>query len=555
MVTSNLNLLRDPWIPVMTRNGQRLTIRPSDLTLGINSDPIVDIVWPRPDFRAAQTEFLIGLLTTACQPESNSAWERLWDCPPASDMLDRHFAPFTEAFDIDGTGKRFLQDRDDLGSDFGLVGGLLIEQPGGNTEKNNADLFVKRGRVEVIGRSTAAIALYTLQSFAPAGGAGHRTSLRGGGPLTSLAVPPDCPSLWHFLWLNVSPIFNLEEDGAPFERLADTFPWLGPTRVSDKTGRTTTGEDIHPAQCFWGMPRRIRLDFEANVEALPCDLTGLVDEIVVRRYVTRPSGVNYSAVRHPLTPTYRIKPTDPEWLPVHPQPGGIAYRHWLSFVQETPTRRPAACVTAAEQRLSVLDKTRSSRARLRLSGYDMDNMKARAFVETEMPLFVPSREAAAPFGNLLQQLVAGAVEAASLAGGAVKSALGKDGGTALDLIREEFFKDTERAFFNSVTNALVDIEETPNDAELLPRLATAWLNERLRPAAERAFDRAVPADAVMDTGEFTSIRKFVDARRFLVLALRGYGPGGQRLFKALNIPPPELKKQKSKRATTNEARP
>jgi CRISPR system Cascade subunit CasA len=548
-----LNLLRDPWIPVLTRSGRRLIVRPSDLTLGIDTDPIVEIAWPRPDFRVAQVEFLIGLLTTACQPDGNSVWERLWDRPPAPDELDRHFTPLAEAFDLDGAGPRFLQDLDDLGDDYGPVGGLLIEQPGGNTAKNNADLFVKRGRVEVIGRSTAAIALYALQSFAPAGGAGHRTSLRGGGPLTSLAVPPGRDSLWHFLWLNVAEIFDFEGDGAPGERLGDTFAWLGPTRVSDKTGRITTGDDVHPTQCFWGMPRRIRLDFEPNVDALPCDLTGLVEDIIVRRYVTRPSGVNYSGVRHPLTPTYRIKPTDTEWLPVHPQPGGIAYRHWLSFVQETPTRRPAACVVAAEHRLGVLDKANLTGARLRLFGYDMDNMKARAFVETEMPLFVPSPAAAPAFGNLLGQLVAGAVEVAGLVGGAVRFALGRDGGAALDLIRENFFKDTEQAFFAAAKAGLVEIEGDPSDVELTPGLARAWLADTLRPAAERAFDCAVPTAALADAGNCGTIEKLVKARLDLLWALRGYGPGGQRLFKALNIAAPESMKRKPKRGATSEA--
>jgi CRISPR system Cascade subunit CasA len=266
--------------------------------------------------------------------------------------------------------------------------------------------------------------------------------------------------------------------------------------------------------------------------------------------------VSYRAVTHPLTPTYRKK-ADPEWLAVHPKSGGVAYRHWLGFVQKAEMKLPAACVVAAEFRLSVLAKANRSAARLRITGYEFvpGQMKVMAFVETEMPLFVPSPEAAPAFGNFLQNLVAGAVEAAGLAGSAVRSALGKDGGAALDLIREGFFKDTEQAFFATATAGLVEIEKTPGDAELPPRLVTVWLSDTLRPAAERAFDRAVPAAALMDAGNFASIQKFVDARRFLALALRGYRPGGQRLFKALNIAPPESKKQKSNRAATNEANP
>jgi CRISPR system Cascade subunit CasA len=547
LVYPTLNLLRDPWIPVVTRSGRRLTIRPSDVTRDIADDPIVDLAWPRPDFRAAQLEFLIGLLTTACQPDGNSAWERRWDNPPTPEELAQCFAPFAGAFDLDGPGPRFLQDRDDLGTEDGSVSGLLIEQPGGNTERNNADLFVKRGRVGVIGRTTAAITLYTLQAFAPAGGAGHRTSLRGGGPLVTLAMAPGRDTLWHFLWLNVSQIFKPQEDGMPVERLAETFPWLGPTRISDKTGQATTGSDLHPAQCFWGIPRRIRLEFVPNIARVPCDLTGAVEEMVVQHYATRPWGVNYQAVPHPLTPRYRIKPDDPEWLPVHPQPGGIAYRHWLSFVRESSTRRPAACIAAAETRLAGLAIGDRSAARLRLFGYDMDNMKARAFVETEMPLYVAAPAAEETFGALLQQLVAGATEAASLLVGAIRSALGREGGSALDLIREDFFKETEQAFFATAKAGLAAIEQDPNDMARLAPVARNWLEGTLRPTVEHRFDRAVPASALMDAGDFAAIEKFVAARRFLGLALRGYGPGGARLFGALDIAVPESKKQKAKR--------
>ncbi|MGG2362666.1 type I-E CRISPR-associated protein Cse1/CasA, partial [Salmonella enterica] len=81
---------------------------------------------------------------------------------------------------------------------------LLIESPGANTLKKNLDHFVRRGRVEVLAPAAAAMALFTLQTFAPSGGAGHRTSLRGGGPLTTLVRPGTVAglsdALWPLLW-------------------------------------------------------------------------------------------------------------------------------------------------------------------------------------------------------------------------------------------------------------------------------------------------------------------------------------------------------------------
>ena len=70
-------------------------------------------------------------------------------------------------------------------------------------------LLVKRGGAPVLSRAAAAMALFTLQTYAPSGGAGHRTGFRGGGPLTTLALPGpppgEPPTLWHLLWANVGP--------------------------------------------------------------------------------------------------------------------------------------------------------------------------------------------------------------------------------------------------------------------------------------------------------------------------------------------------------------
>jgi CRISPR system Cascade subunit CasA len=552
-----LNLTRDHWVPVIRRSGQRSRIRACDLTLDFERDPIIDIDWPRPDFRAAQLEFLIGLLVTACQPKGDSAWRTWWDKPPTTEELAERFAPFETAFDFDGPGPRFLQERADLDSEASPIAGLLIEQPGANTEKNNTDLFVKRGRVGTLGRSTAAIALYALQAFAPKGGAGHRTGARGGGPLTTLAVPPassSARSLWHLLWLNVTRVFDEIEDELPQERLADVFPWLAPTRLSDKGGVATALADIHPAQCFWGMPRRVALIFETNTARIPCDITGSVEDVILREYRTRPHGVNYQGVPHPLTPTRRVN-MDSEWRPVHPQPGGIAYRHWLSFVQpddpQTPLSRPASCIATAEGRLAVVARDSHNPSRLRLLGFDMDDMKARGFVEAEMPLLFASdaRDDAEPgprqraFEMLLRYLVGGSGEAVGLLVGAVKSAMRISSGEGLDLVRETFFKDTQAAFFELAETGLRRIDAAPEDSVRLPELTGRWLEATLFPAIMRAFDREVPVDALTDAADLDALSRVVAARRNLARALRGHGRAGKRLFTAMGMSPPAPKEK------------
>ena len=159
-------------------------------------------------FPAGRHRVLDRCLSTFAPPESEEAWRTLWCAPPNVAVLDDAFAPYAHAFDLDGDGPRFMQDFDPLseGAKNG-VDALLIEAPGAQTERNNADLIVKRGRIARLARPTAAMALFTLQTYAPSGGAGHRVGLRGGGPLTTLVVPEEGNKprrLWHLVWAHVA---------------------------------------------------------------------------------------------------------------------------------------------------------------------------------------------------------------------------------------------------------------------------------------------------------------------------------------------------------------
>ena len=185
------SLLAEAWLPVRRASGQTQAIRPCDITDKIDADPIVSLDWPRPDFRLAGLEFLIGLLATACPPaDDDDSWAGWWKAPPSPATLHAAFAPLSHAFVLDGDGPRFMQDAEDFAGQTNRVETLLIDAPGGQALRKNADHFVKRDAVTTMSRAAAAMALFTLQSFAPAGGAGMHVGLRGGGPLTTLALPP-----------------------------------------------------------------------------------------------------------------------------------------------------------------------------------------------------------------------------------------------------------------------------------------------------------------------------------------------------------------------------
>jgi CRISPR system Cascade subunit CasA len=444
-----------------------------------------------------------------------------------------------------------MQDFEDFGSDSNRIETLLIDAPGVQTLKKNADHFVKRDAVTTMSRATAAMALFTLQSFAPAGGAGNRVGLRGGGPLTTLAAPPQWRGglpLWHLLWANVP----LGEPATP-DQWKLVFPWLAPTRTSEND-RKTNPNDTHDLLAYWGTARRIRLEFSQNSAALPCDITGVVDDVVARGWRQRPYGANYALWLHPLSPYYRQKPTDTEWLPVHLQPGGIGYRHWVGLMfddaEDAPIRRAAlAIATFRKNRLLHFDPgAERTTWRLLAGGYDMDNMKARGFVESEMPVIEPGDPVRTKdFVLLLRQLIEGAGEVAGLLGRAARRALFSDGAkVALDAglltnLRSRFWDATEVAFFARVREA----SGAAADAALVRQ---AWLHDLARPA-RALFAEAAPIEA---SGADRRPDRIAAAAKSLDFALRGFGRDGEALFSKLGLPLRE--KSAGRKAKTGRAK-
>lgn len=543
-----LNLLHQRFLPIRLQSSLQRSTSLADLTAGIDTDPVIALDWPRADLDAACLEFLIGLLSVACRERAADpgGWDEWWHEPPSPDELDACFAPFASAFMFDADGPRFMQDFEaGLASAPVPVASLLIDAPGANTLRKNRDLFVKRGRIGLMSRSSAAIALFTLQTFAPAGGAGNRVSLRGGGPLTTIVVPPGLgsgrpPTLWHTLWLNV---FWDDVWDDPLAKPELVFPWLGPTRLSDK-GQITAPGHVHPAQVYFGMPRRIRLDFVPNEAGQPCDVTGEIDDVVVATWRTRPGGYNYEgwSRTHPLSPHYRSRPSDPQWLPVHPQPGHMGYREWLALVlgddqQVTAaTRWPARVVTQARERLQDLD----ARAGVRLlaHGFDMDNMTARGFVETRMPLPLLDEGIQATFDEIARRLVRGSREAEGVLGSAIGHALANQAANDRGerrLARDRFWDRTEAPFFELLATLPDRLQAEDLDTIVISQ---EWLAV-LRRTALSIFDELVSLDDI----EERDVERLVRARRNLTGAFMGFG-AGSRLFTALHLPPVETAKRK-----------
>jgi CRISPR system Cascade subunit CasA len=483
-----MNLLTDRWIPIRDSRNQARLIAPHELTADIGSNPILRLDAPRPDFNGALAQFLIGLVQTAWVL-AGRRWnrERMLLQPPSPDELAQAFAPFTHAFELDGDGPRFMQDLTLCAADKPAENGmaaLLIDSPGEQASERNTDHFVKRGQGSAMCTHCAAMALFTLMTNAPSGGAGHRTSLRGGGPLTTLLVhdpeaadaPP--PALWRDVAANVRDTPRFVADANP-ERaeLKHVFPWLAAIEAL-QPGAETQPLDTHPAQMYWAMPRRIRLVFDASAPGV-CELCGAIDRPLVERYHTKNYGMNYKGPwRHPLSPYYRSKPADPP-LPMHPQPDGLGYRHWLGWVlgleQKGRVVEPAAVVR------DLLSEQPSAQFRLWAFGYDMDNMKARCWYESRFPLFdfPPGDEAAEALRGLLDRLLETAELSASFFRWAVRDAWLGDADARGDLsfVEAGFWSTTEPAFFACVAQAAAVVRQHGRDAfEESLALREAWLS-------------------------------------------------------------------------------
>ncbi|MCQ9156512.1 type I-E CRISPR-associated protein Cse1/CasA [Acidomonas methanolica] len=485
----SLNLIDEPWIPVLCTDGSRRIVAPWQM----GEPDIVQPDWPRPDLNIACLEFLIGLVFLADPPADSEEWDARRDADPQ--RLRKKLSHYAPAFNLLGDGPRFLQDLEPLSGEGNPVDMLFIDSAGANTARNNADVMVHRSRYDRLDFPMAAMALYTFQADAPSGGAGNRTSMRGGGPLITLVDPERM--LWDLVWANTP-------CGQPANM--EKLPWMRPTRVSDMGQQTSPPEgELFGVEAFFGMPRRLRL---------------LHDDEAVTGVIQKPWGTNYILWKHPLSPYYRMKPGS-EWLPKHPRAEHFGYRNWLGVMLQKSGS------DLSEQALCLRDwKERKGGGSVIVAGWSMDNMKPRDFILSRQPLLSAlSVEAEGRLVGLIQAAEA----AAAVLNHALKPVLAD--GEAREAEREEFFIRTETKF-------LIHAQATKRGENPAP----AWLAD-LRAQALRQFDAtALPG---LNQRNVQMIGRITEARRSLVMAFAGYGKLGGDIFNPLDLARPETRKGKA----------
>lgn len=496
-----MDLLQSTWLRGRTQAGEVLPLSP----LLIGENEWLELEASRPDFRAALYQFLIGLLQTAYAPEDAREWRERYAKPPSRAELEAAFEPYRYAFLLENDGPAFMQDLSlpDEANQL-LVLELLIDAG------SSSNLYFNKPPADHgLCEGCFTQALLTLQLNAPAGGRGVRTSLRGGGPLTTLLVPADeNASLWQKLWLNVLPLDAL--DHPPVKKLGDVLPWVVPTRTSDdKGGQDTPPDLVHPLQAYWSMPRRIRLDASTAGHG-ECSVCSASDVRLIHHYRSRHGGTNYTgAWVHPLTPYSLDAKGEKPPISCKGHQAGRGYRDWLGLVLGNDDHQPDAAKVVSHFTI----KLGKPRVRLWCFGFSMSNMKALCWYDSTLPVHAVEPDVLRAFTKSVKVVLDSAEAMASALHKQVKAAwFRRPGDVASEpAINQSFWQGSEPSFYRLLDElAVLDFD---SEVQLLPAYRR-WLLDTRRQVLE-LFDHWVLSGPL----EGQEMRRVVKARADLVKEL------------------------------------
>ena len=513
-----MNLITTGWLQGVSSKGDCAAISPMDIT-----GNWIDIAEPRPDFRGAIYQFLIGLLQLSMAPEDEDEWRDLYQDPPSRDDLAEALSTYQYAFELEVDGPAFMQDllllnTGGLKLNKNSVRSLLIDAG----SRSNLH-FNKHQEDFALCESCFAKALFTLQINSPAGGSGTRTSLRGGGPLTTLVVPvdgnPEMPStLWQKLWLNVLPKEALNDSYSDIKKIGDVLPWMVATRTSDGSdGVETTPESVHPLQAYWSMPRRIRIDTSSIDGHGNCSICAAKGVRTIRHYLTRHGGTNYTGNwLHPLTP-YSLDP-EGQKPPISSKgrQAGKGYRDWLGLVLGNDDHQPDAARVVRYFTENRSRKERRKGCRLWCFGYEMSNMDALCWHDSTLPIHEVDISRRATFIGRVKNVLDSADAMSNELHDQVKSAWFKKSRGPEPAVFDSFWEETEPLFYKAL-NGLSDLygsvsvqggaKDEAAEAGKLADVYKAWLNGTRRVTLQ-LFDYWVLSAPI----EEQDMRRVIEAR-------------------------------------------
>jgi CRISPR system Cascade subunit CasA len=511
-----LNLATDPWITVRRRDGSLSVVAAWELTREHATNPIVAVDATRKPWNGALTEFLIALFQTVLFPEDARAWRETWDSPPEPDYLRNAFSKIEDLYLLNGEIP-FMQDRTLLAGPGMVkqfrkpVQKLLVDGVSELQEKKNSDLFVKSGSVSVLCPPCAAAALWDLQAHSPQGSAGYHTSLRGGGPVSTLV---SCDTLWKTVWANVVEQSALGMKGRPDPR--SFLPWANPLREKRKEVKP---EEECPLHVFWGMPRRVLLEISSGPDV--CSTCGRATDMTVRSFLTYRGGRHYAEAdwRHPLSPYVRTK--ESFWVVRRTETDLDGYRHWMGLLVGTPEGDglPAFVVRRWVER----DVPLEPELHVWGYGYQTDQAAVKVWCEGRTPFITLENGHRKEYEAFVRTLVTLSQSAVEHLSDCIKGAWKSSGHFApLDttLAQHEFWQSTEPIFLEWTRAAAADPSK-----ESLTKSADAWVVVVQRTALV-LYDRALPSNRVQPewlARYAHKLRRELSSRNPATMKTRRYG--------------------------------
>ena len=458
MIQKSLNLIKDPWLPIRRLDGSTEKIAILDILSAHDSNPVMDIVTVRPDFKNYVTEMLIGVINYAFPWNDSLDWSEKLIEPYSDDMFKSALLSLVPYFDLYGNDQKihFMQEGT-LAADVVPIEQLFVEDRGG--------WFTRNTPIQKICPSCAALALCSFNFTGRAGGNGYMTGIRGGGPLSTLLrlkFEGKENTLWRQLYTNTLPKESLEslnQHGLP-EEPKNVFPWAGPLRHSE-TKTMTAPTDTNCYHIFFSMSNRFLLAPPLQTEDV-CDACGDAGHVFFDGVKRKNKGVNYTGTwRHPFSP-YQPLSKDGTYIALKGKRAGLTYRDWPAIVTVAPAsvlRNEKVYYDARSGGDSEIPLPKAQ-ASLYCYAYDVDNAKTRCWYSKTMPCFHFEKEYKKHAEEYLNTMLNLTTEILYYLKQALKTVRYKDlkNSTIKDWrqLETEFYEATEKDFFRNVQKLTQD---------------------------------------------------------------------------------------------------
>ena len=189
--------------------------------------------------------------------------------------------------------------------------------------------------------------------------------------------------------------------------------------------------------------------------------------------------------------------------------GGVNYRNWmgLAFPKDTHILpRVVEVARKSDYRRSILKR---HPATLWAAGYDMDNMKARCWYESKMPVFGLEPDASERVGDRVEAFIEQASGLAKGLQSVIKEAWfsrPKDAKGSVSFISNSFWQNTEPDFYRLLDRMVQNLD----DANDWAQCAKQW-RDCITQEAYRLFDQW----ALAQQEDGLDMRRIVGARNHL----------------------------------------